>query len=789
MFEDIIRKMSLEDKIAICSGADAWHTKKYDKYGIPAIMMTDGPHGLRKQSEKTEQEFSMDGEPATCFPTATVLASTWNRELVKEIGAAIGEEAQAAGVNLVLGPGVNMKRNPLCGRNFEYYSEDPYLAGELASEWINGVKSKGVEACVKHFACNNQENNRMTSNSMVDERTLREFYIAAFERVIKKSKPGTVMCSYNMLNGTYLSDNKRMLTDILRDEWGFDGLVVSDWTATHDRVEAFKAGMDLEMPTSHGAFDKEVKEAVLNGELDEKYIDKSVERILKLLYDTVTDYAGNKNKEAMIDEHDALALRAAQEGGVLLKNENHTLPLQEDEEILVIGAMAKQTRFQGAGSSAINSYRKTSVLDALNNRNLPFSYARGYELENKRNDILKMQAVEAAISSKKIVVVLGLTDAYDSEGMDRKHMKLPGNQLELLKAVTEVNKNIVVVLVGGGVVEMPWLKCVNGLIHMQLAGQAAGAAVVDLLYGYANPSGRLAESYPIKYEDIPNSHIFGICPKQAEYREGLYVGYRYYERAGKKVRFPFGYGLSYTRFEYSQLNVTKRENGAVASFTVKNIGDRDGAEVAQLYIADKTGGVHRPMKELKGFRKVFLKAGEAVNIEIELENRDFAYYDVDKKDWLVQRGEYGILVGGSSADIYLTAGIEMNGVEPVRDGSAEWYYKPEGKPTRKDFETIYGREIYDYIPAVKGTYTIYNTIADLQETSMICRGLLGMIEKLMAKGNGGKVDYHNPAFRMMVETAAQTPLANLRLSLGNKVSLKTVRRIVRIANGFNKIDD
>lgn len=785
MYEDTIKKMSLEEKIAFCSGADFWHTKEMHKYGIPSIMVCDGPHGLRKQTPDSGYDLGQS-EPATCFPTAASLASTWNEALVHEVGEAIGTEAQAADIQMVLGPGVNMKRNPLCGRNFEYYSEDPYLTGKIGVSWVKGVQSKGVGTCLKHFAVNNQESCRMVSDSIVDERTLHEYYLPAFETIVKEAQPTAVMASYNKLNGVYACDNKKLLTEILREQWEFKGLVISDWMAEPDRCRGFLAGMDLEMPGSKGTFDKIVREAVVNGKIQEKDIDSCVERILELVFSLSSKQQKKRSveeKKQMYRKHNALARKAAAEGAVLLKNESGILPLRPDKKVAVIGALAKEARIQGSGSSCVNAIEITSMIDELTKKQIPFHYLKGYELSGKRNDFLKIQAIEAAQEYDTLIVVAGLTNDNDMEGTDRSHLRLPGNQLELLKRLSRVSKNIIVVCIGGGVIELPWLTKVKALLHMHLAGQAFGGAAVDLLYGFQSPSGKLAETYPIKYEDVPSSDLFGRCQRQAEYWEGIYVGYRYYEKAGIPVRFPFGFGLSYAAFSYSNLKVESCRSGVKVVFTVKNISDVAGAEVVQVYVGDRTEGIHRPVKELKGFQKLFLKPLEEKEVSFILNRRAFAYYNVEEGKWLVPRGIYEILMGSSSEDIRLTAEVRGGKVKAVEDKSASWYYRPIGKPMLQDFESIYGKKIKPFSVEKPGEYTWNNSLMELQETSKVCRFVIGVVERVIAKEMKIKVDYKNRDFRMLMRYACNEPLRSLCLQMPDRISESYVKSLIDFANG------
>ena len=606
--ETILQQMTLEDKIALCSGENFWETKEYEKYGIPSLFMCDGPHGLRKQEDVADMLGVNESRKATCFPAEVTTAGSWDPELLAEIGAAIGEEAKEQGVGLVLGPGANLKRNPLCGRNFEYFSEDPYLAGKLAAGFIRGAEAQGISTSLKHFAVNSQEKSRFTSNSVLDDRTLRELYLTAFEIAVKEGKPSTVMCAYPKLNGVHCSDNKVLLTDILRTEWGFGGMVVTDWGAMNDRIAGFRAGCDLNMPGGSDYMEKEVLQAVKNGTLPVSCIDNSARRVLELVFRATETL---REKAACdYEAHHALAKRAAAEGAVLLKNEGGILPLKQGAKIAVIGAMAKNLRYQGAGSSHINPTGLSQPLDFLPDA----VYAPGCDDRGDTTDALLDEARAAAQQAEVAVIFAGLPDRYESEGFDRDGMKLPVGHLRMIEAVVSANPNTVVVLLCGSAVECPWADEVKAVLYMGLPGQAGGEAVADLLYGRVNPSGKLAESWPFTYEDVPSSEIYGKTA-DALYQEGVYVGYRYYDKAGVPVRWPFGYGLSYTTFAYSDLTV----DGNAVSVAVKNTGSYAGAEVVQLSVKAPQDGLHRPIRELKGFQKIFLYFCFFPNFDIHMD--------------------------------------------------------------------------------------------------------------------------------------------------------------------------
>lgn len=695
--EELCAKMTLEEKAGLCSGSDFWHTKPVERLGIPAMMVSDGPHGLRKQRDEGDHLGVNDSIKAVCFPTGCTIAASFDKDLIREMGEALGTSCQAEGVGVILGPAVNIKRSPLCGRNFEYYSEDPYVAGEMAASYIEGVQSKHVGTSIKHFMANSQETRRMSSDSRVDERTMREIYLPAFETAVKKSKPWTVMCSYNRINGTYAAENKWLLTELLRDEWGFDGFVVSDWGAVNDRVAGVKAGLDLEMPPSFGVNDKLIVEAVKNGTLEETVLDEAVIRILNIIY----RYMEHRDQTAVFDrdaQHD-LSRKAAEESLVLLKNDG-VLPLKKEQKIAIIGQYAKKPRYQGGGSSHINSHKVSGMLDFVQDME-NVTYAQGYDdrleeavgmvgghagsNDSKKEDIAKDlldEAVQAAKEAEVAVVFAGLPDSFESEGYDRKHMRMPDSQNTLIHEIAKVQPNTIVVLHNGSPVEMPWVDEVKGILEAYLGGEAVGEAEYNILFGNVNPSGKLAETFPLRLEDNP-SYLYYIGEgDMTEYREGVFVGYRYYDTKKMQTLFPFGHGLSYTEFAYSNLrlecsgnvkNQASRQgaDGSAAagdrsidgilrikdtdhltvSIDITNTGSREGKEVVQLYVADEESSVIRPMKELKGFEKVSLKPGETKTVQFTLDARAFAYYHTELKEFFVESGNFHILVGSSSREI------------------------------------------------------------------------------------------------------------------------------------------
>lgn len=658
---ELIGKMTLEEKAGLCSGSDFWHTKAIERLGVPSMMVSDGPHGLRKQIGDADHLGRNASIEAVCFPTGCALAASFDRDLIFKIGQALGEECQAEGVGVLLGPAVNIKRSPLCGRNFEYFSEDPFLTSEMASSQIKGVQSRHVGTSIKHFLANSQEHRRMSSSSELDERTAREIYLPAFEQAVKKAEPWTVMCSYNKINGTYAAANRRYLTEILRDEWGFDGFTVSDWGAVNDRVEDLEAGLDLEMPSSFGMNDERIAEAVRNGTLSEKTLDQAAERILNIVY----RFFENRDLSAEFDKEKdhALARDAAGQCMVLLKNEG-ILPIKKDQKTAFIGEFAKQPRYQGGGSSHINSFQVESAVDMADLDHV--LYAQGFHCEEDRIDgQLMKEALEAAGNADTVVIFAGLPDSFESEGYDRTHISLPECQNLLIEETAKVNPNIVVVLHNGSPVAMPWIDKVKAVLEVYLGGQAVGGATVQVLYGEINPSGRLAETFPLKLEDNPSYLYYGGEGDKTEYREGIFVGYRYYDTKKMDVLFPFGHGLSYTEFEYRNLTLSSDSFGDSdilrVSVEVVNVGKMEGKEVVQLYVAPEKKNVIRPVHELKGFEKISLKPGETGNVIFELDKRSFAYFDMDEKDWRVETGNYTIEIGQSSRNIRLKRTVKAAG--------------------------------------------------------------------------------------------------------------------------------
>lgn len=691
--ELLLKKLTLEEKCALLSGAETFKTRGMPEHGIPQIWLSDGPHGLRKQAGESDHLGLNPSVPATCFPTASAVANSWDAALGEEIGAALGEEAAAQEVSVVLGPGLNMKRNPLCGRSFEYFSEDPYLAGKLAAGYIRGIQSKGVAACPKHFAVNSQETRRMASDSIVDERTLREIYLTGFEIAVKEGHPRSIMSSYNLVNGTYANENKHLLMEILRGEWGFDGAVITDWGGSNDHALGVKNGSTLEMPAPGGDSVRELLAAVESGKISESDIDARLSELLPLVFDTkaALDAAPREFDAAA---HHALARRAAEESLVLLKNEGALLPLAAGSKVAVIGDFAKNPRYQGAGSSMVNSTQVDVLLDKLIDSELNvIGYQQGFDRHGKPDAALQKSACELATQADTVILCMGLDEIAESEGLDRSNLRLAQNQVDLLQAVAAVNPKIVVVLYSGSVVETPWLDNCQALLYAALGGQAGAGAVADALTGKVNPCGKLAETWPLTYADVPSAADFATRRKTVEYREGLYIGYRYFTTAEKAVRFPFGYGMSYTTFAYSDMAAD--EQGV--SLTVTNTGSVAGTEIVQLYVAKKNSELFRPAKELKGFARVTLAPGEKQRITIMLDDKAFRFWNVKANRWEIEGGEYELLVGASVEDIRLCEKISVHGtatVHPYEDVDLDCYYKGDVlSVSDADFEKLLGHPI------------------------------------------------------------------------------------------------
>lgn len=700
---NLIAQMSLEEKAGLCSGLDFWNTKGIERLGIPSLMVTDGPHGLRKQKGNADHLGLNNSVPATCFPSAAGLASSWDPELIERVGKALGKECQAEDVAVLLGPGTNIKRSPLNGRNFEYFSEDPYLSSEMGGSHIKGVQSEGVGTSLKHFAANNQEHRRMSTDAIIDERTLREIYLASFEGAVKNSQPWSVMCSYNRVNGEYASESEFLLTKILREEWGFEGFVVSDWGAVNERVKALQAGLELEMPSTGGVGDAKIVAAVQSGELAEETLDLAVERLLTFVFKAMENRKDNASYNA--EEHHQLAREVARESMVLLRNEDGILPLSKQGTIAIIGEFAKNPRYQGGGSSHVNPTKLDDAFEEMSALagSAELLYAQGYELTRDGiNEAMLQEARETAAKANVAVLFLGLPDNYESEGYDRSHLSLPESHKALIDAVAEVQSNIVVVLSNGSPVEMPWIHKTKGILEGYLGGQAFGGAVADVLFGVVSPSGKLAETFPMKLSDNPSFLNFPGEGDTVEYKEGLFVGYRYYDKKEIEPLFPFGFGLSYTEFQYSDLRISKsriKDTETIqVTATVKNTGARSGKEIVQLYVSDVESSVIRPLKELKGFQKLELQPGEEKEVAFELNKRAFAYYNINLGDWHVESGVFEIAIGSSSRDIRLSGGIEVESTTPIKisfhrnSTIGDLLDNPRTADKVKKFSSIFGLE-------------------------------------------------------------------------------------------------
>lgn len=759
--KDLISQMTLKEKASLCSGKDFWHLKSIERLGLPEIMVCDGPHGLRKQNAENKKVGIGNSYPATCFPTAVTTACSWDRDLIYKMGQALAEECLQHGVSVLLGPGVNMKRSPLCGRNFEYFSEDPELAGEMGAAFIAGVQSKGIGTSLKHFAGNSQEMKRMTSNSIIDERALREIYLRAFEKAVKKSQPWTVMNAYNLLNGTYCSENDWLQNKVLRDEWGFKGAVVSDWGAVNDRVAGLNAGNDLEMPSSGGVNDAKIVEAVKCGVIDETTLDERVDKLI----DIILKGAANKKPGYKFDvkAHTLLSRQIAEQSMVLLKNDGNILPLKrvEGEYVAVIGAFADNPRYQGAGSSIINPTMIDSGRRAFNNSPISVKFADGYDRSGKRKneDAYITEACNLAKNASKAVVFIGLTDDYESEGFDRSTMKLPDGHNRLVEAVSRVNDNVIVVLEGGSPVEMPWADDVKAILNAYLGGQSVAPAIVDVLTGKANPCGKLAETYPVCLKDTPTSFRYPDSKEDVQYRESIFIGYRYYDKVERNVRFPFGFGLSYTSFEYSDIklkkkNLTKGE-GAKVTFTIKNTGDVAGSEIAQVYVAKPESKIFRAPKELKGFVKIHLDPGEEKKVSVELDDRAFAFWNTATEDWCVESGEYKILVGASSRDIRLEAAAKMKSeddetIVDLRESAGVYFDGDPARAREDDFKVIYGGE-FKLAPEI--TSDSLNNSIERSKDKGLAKFIYNTVDLAMKpKGGVGS--------SMITNTIMQTPIRN-----------------------------
>ena len=770
---EIVNKMTLEQKAAFVSGLDYWHTQGCKELGLPSINITDGPHGLRKKNENKKASDGIglgNSVPATCFPPASATSCSWDPELIEKAGEALGEECLKEKVSVVLGPGMNIKRSPVCGRNFEYFSEDPVLSGKMAAGLVKGVQSKGVGTSLKHYACNSQEAYRMIVDEVVDERALREIYLTAFEICVKEASPWTVMNSYNRINGEYASQNAYLQQKVLRDEWGFDGLIVTDWGSSVDRISGLYCGTDLEMPSSGGYNTKKVIEAIKNGELSEDVLNERVDTVVDLILKSKP--ALEKGCDFSFDEHHEVARRVAEGSMVLLKNDDNILPLKKGMRVAVIGELAAAPRFQGAGSSVINPTRLDNTLDSLKALGVDVTYAKGYEKsKNEVNAQLFEEAKKAAEGCDIALVFVGLTEEFEGEGYDRINTEMPSSHNTLVSEIAKVNKNTAVVLYGGSVISLPWINEVKGLLNAGLGGQATGSAAANILTGLVNPSGKTSETYPLSFEENPTYGNYPAGPVTSEHRESVYIGYRYYDKAKKDVLFPFGYGLSYTSFSYSDIAVSSESindtESLTVTFKVKNTGEVDGAEATQLYVGDMESTIFRPVKELKAFKKVFLKAGEEKEVSFTLSKRDFAFFNVYTGEFQVESGEFAILVGASSRDIKLIKIVTVNStsdaVIPDYSASAPAYYTADlSGMNGAQFEAVLGRALPDSERDITKPVDIYCCLDDARHTKWggrICRLIEGIMAKMGSDANGDG--------KMLSAMATQIPIRNfIAMSMG-----------------------
>lgn len=781
--QEILDTLTLGQKIALGSGSDFWHTKALDEAGVPALKMSDGPSGLRCQPDAGDMLGLNESLPAVCFPAAVTTACTFDPELVERVGRAIGEEALAQGVGVVLGPGANIKRSPLCGRSFEYFSEDPLLAGELAAAWIRGVEATGAGASLKHFACNNQEYLRFMSDSILEERTLREIYLAPFERAVREGRPSTVMSAYNLVNGVHCSSNHTLLTDILREEWGFDGCVVTDWGGMRDRTEGYAAGCDLSMPGGTATGEAEALAAVQAGELDAAAVDRSALRVIKLMLRAQEAFDTAHEPVDMQAHHD-LAREVACRGAVLMKNEGGLLPLAgvNPTRVAFIGDMACNPRYQGAGSSHINPWKLVTPMEACPEA----LFAQGCDEAGDTTDALIAEAVAAAQAAEAAVVFAGLPASYESEGFDRSSLTMPAGQVRLIHAVVEANPKTVVVLMAGAVVEMPWFEDVAAVLYMGLAGEAVGEAARDLLFGAAEPAGRLAETWPLAFRDCPCSPWYAASPSHVSYRdayyvEGVYVGYRYFETADVPVRLPFGFGLSYAPVAIEGVRVERTGDAACEVFVrVANPSlERASSDVVQVYVAPAERVGYRPTRELRAFAAVQLAAGETRELRFSLDARDFSVWHNDA--WRVAGGAYLLQVGVNARKIACEAPVEVAGEELVLDDVPAWYLDPQGAPSLEDFEGLLGRKIPLKPSARRGTYTLENSVIDLAQTSTIARIMCFFMKKAVAARCEGPADDTNPEYRIQIASSVGSSLASLRITSGMRGYL--FEGLLEIANG------
>lgn len=772
---NIINKMSIKEKASLCVGEDYWNSKKIERFDIPNIKMSDGPHGLRVQRESTDNLGINESKVSVCFPALSTIGNSWNKELAYLLGKTLGEEAKEEKVNIILGPAVNIKRSPLCGRNFEYISEDPFLAGTIGSEYVKGLQSQNVGACVKHFAVNNQENRRRTINAIVDERTLREIYLKPFEIIVKSSNPWAIMSAYNKVNGKYCTENEHLLKDILRKEWNYNGIIISDWGAENNRVKGLRATQELEMPGGRGNGVNEIIDAVKNSKITEIELNNAVDRIIEIAKKSQSN--SGKIKKYNREKHHNIALKIAEDSIVLLKNKDNILPLNKNKNIAIIGDMAKFPRYQGAGSSTINPYKIENALDSFLEDNIKFEYAKGYERINLKNDKkLLEEAIKIAEKNEIVIVFAGLTENYESEGIDRKNIDIPINQNKLIQEICKVNKNVIVVLSNGSPIAMPWKDNVKAIITGYLGGEAGGRAIVNCLVGKVNPSGKLSESYPKDLSDTPCYNYYPGTELISEYKESIYVGYRYYDKVNKEVLFPFGFGLSYTQFEYSNLKVNKDDKIEI-KFKIKNIGKVTGKEIAQIYISQIGPKIYKPNKELKEFVKIELKPNEEKEVIVKLNRESFEYYNTEEKSWKIEEGTYQIQIGKSSRDIVLKQEIYIDSKDKkiFKSYSQKYYEGNVQNISDEEFEHLLGYKLPEKHLNIENA-TEENTLEQIKDTKVgkiIYKNQIEKMNNLLKKQNTNK------ATKVMMDM--QKPLKKFYEKKNSKITKDMIEELLDIA--------
>lgn len=778
-YKEIIDKMTIEEKALMMSGKNTWETQDFEKYGIQSMTMSDGPHGLRRQAGAGDHLGLNASLPATCFPTAAAVANSWDEALAELIGMALAEEAVTMDVNVILGPGLNIKRSPLCGRNFEYFSEDPYLAGKMAAGYIRGIQSKGIAACPKHFAANSQELRRMANNSVVDERTFREIYTTGFEIAVKEGHARAIMSAYNEINGVYANENSHLLQEILVDEWGFDGIVISDWGGSNDHALGVKNGSHLEMPGTGKSGMNDILKAIYEGELEEEVLDQRLDELLGVIFDTHKSTEEAVHQDFDVEAHNELARRAAQESIVLLKNDDNILPLSSTKaKIAIIGDFARNPRYQGAGSSLVNPAKNPeSFLDVIANSDFDIiGYEQGYVRNKKPNMQKQKAAVELAKKADIVLLFAGLDEASESEGLDREHMRMPDAQNNLINEITTVNQNVIVVLSAGSPIEMPWYSYVKAIVHGYLGGQAGASAMLSVLNGGYCPSGRLNETYPQYYKDTPAYNYYPGAERNSEFREGPYVGYRYYTTVGKKTRFPFGFGLSYTSFEYSCFSVN--EDGVL--FAITNTGNVKGTEVAQLYIGRKSDTVYRPVRELKGFKRVTLEPGEKQFVTIPFDDKSFRFFDTRTNTWEIETGTYDIMIGKDAEHIIFEEQLMVDGTVPdgrySSQSTPDYFSGSIRKVPDDEFEKIYGRSLPQN--SWNGDIHMNDAVCQLYYGKgvlgrLICFGLKNAISISKKRGV--------PSLNLLFNY--NMPIRGYAKMTGGAVTMEMARALTEMANG------